>query len=594
MSTLKILNNAQSIDDIAKILGYKASSLSYILYKIKDEEKYTEFKIPKKGGGERTIKAPTEKLKLLQRQLATLLNKCIEEIYSGGRKYSELSHGFRAGHSIVSNAKKHVRKRYVFNIDLKDFFQTINFGRLRGYLIKDSNFSLNPKIATIISQIACHDNSLPQGSPCSPVISNLIGHIIDVRLVNLAKNNGCTYSRYADDITFSTNLKVFPSAIAIKCENSNLWQAGEPLKKIIGKLNFVINEKKCSMQYKTSRQTATGLVVNKKVNINKYYYKKTRAMCHSLYVNDNFFTGDPVVFREDGTVELFSTQMMASISPSDINVLIGRLSFIEYIKRGNACISTNEATNNICNNGGKYNDRGTGLYKIYKNTLLYKHFISNNMPTIITEGKTDITYLKCALKNLNIYFNNFTTEKNGTKTYKIKYFKFTENFKKIVNTSEGTGGIKQIMIYLSKCMKHYRGSQNIHPVFFVIDNDGGAGAIKSIAKDLFGVFIDNKGGVFKLKHHFYLVVIPRLGNRDTNIEDLFEESVLRTTLEGKTFQPDEKLFDPKLHYSKQAFAENVIIKHQKNINFSNFKPIFEMINQSIAEYDEILRTDLNI
>ena len=66
----------------------------------------------------------------------------------------------------------------------------------------------------MLAQIACYNNSLPQGSPCSPAFSNLIGHILDIQLLRIAKEEGCTYTRYADDLTFSTNKPTFPTDIA--------------------------------------------------------------------------------------------------------------------------------------------------------------------------------------------------------------------------------------------------------------------------------------------------------------------------------------------------------------------------------------------
>jgi RNA-directed DNA polymerase len=79
---------------------------------------------------------------------------------------------------------------------------SFNFGRVRGFFISNNDFKLSPKVSTLIAQIACHQNELPQGSPCSPVITNLITHILDVRLTQQAKKYGCKYSRYVDDITF--------------------------------------------------------------------------------------------------------------------------------------------------------------------------------------------------------------------------------------------------------------------------------------------------------------------------------------------------------------------------------------------------------
>jgi len=163
VSRLEKLKEAKSLSELAVLLGFKPKAVSYILYKIPEDKKYIKFEIPKKNGKKRTIKAPTEKLKHLQRRLADLLNECFDQITKESNKKS-LSHGFRRNHSIVTNAKNHKNKRYVFNVDLKDFFPSINFGRVRGFFIKNNNFSLDPKVATVIAQIACHNNELPQAS----------------------------------------------------------------------------------------------------------------------------------------------------------------------------------------------------------------------------------------------------------------------------------------------------------------------------------------------------------------------------------------------------------------------------------------------
>jgi retron-type reverse transcriptase len=105
---------------------------------------------------------------------------------------------------INTNTIVHLNQKNVPNIDLSNFFDSFNVGRVRGFFIKNRNFELHPDIATVIAQIACLDNKLPQGSPCSPVITNLITHSLDIRLASLAKKYSCSYSRYADDITIST------------------------------------------------------------------------------------------------------------------------------------------------------------------------------------------------------------------------------------------------------------------------------------------------------------------------------------------------------------------------------------------------------
>ena len=115
----------------------------------------------------------------------------------------------------------------MLNIDLKDFFPSINFGRVYGFFLKSESFELKPKVAAVLAQIACHKNELPQGSPCSPVISNLITHVMDMHIVRLAAAVGCTCSRYADDLTFSTSKPDFPEDIALQSEaDKNVWEAG--------------------------------------------------------------------------------------------------------------------------------------------------------------------------------------------------------------------------------------------------------------------------------------------------------------------------------------------------------------------------------
>ena len=124
---------------------------AYIMYHIHDAAKYYEFEIPKRGGGTPRIKAPEPRLQLLQRRLANLLYLCLEDIDKVGTPRRPLSHGFARSLSIVTNASAHKRRRYVLNPDLKDFFSSVNFGRLRGVLMKDKRFELHPKVATVVT-----------------------------------------------------------------------------------------------------------------------------------------------------------------------------------------------------------------------------------------------------------------------------------------------------------------------------------------------------------------------------------------------------------------------------------------------------------
>ena len=125
---------------------------------------------------------------------------------------------------------------------------------------------------------------LPQGSPCSPIIADLISHPMDVRLAQLARDHGLTYTRYADDLTFSTSQKAFPPPVAaMNGSSGSEWVLGEELSKRITRAGFAVNPAKTRMQVRTTRQLVTGLTVNAKVNIRAAYYRHARSMCHVLF-----------------------------------------------------------------------------------------------------------------------------------------------------------------------------------------------------------------------------------------------------------------------------------------------------------------------
>lgn len=407
-------------------------------------------------------------MKYLQRRLADLLTQCFDEACKNGQHKRSLSHGFRKKHSIITNANKHKNKRHVFNIDLLDFFPSINFGRVRGFFIKNDHFRLNPSAATIIAQIACHDNELPQGSPCSPIISNLIGHLLDIRMVNLAKKAKCTYSRYADDLTFSTNRKEFPENVAIeKCGSNNEWVAGKALRREIGRVGFTINEKKTSLQYKTGRQVATGLVVNKKVNVKIEYYKQARSMCHALFQSDEFYLGsqhesaaaflgvaqtDRYAPTSHGK-ETFGGAPPEEKATMSLSQLEGILNFIYQVKRHHDQGKT-----------GKRRHSPTAITKLYREFLFYRHFFAIKRPLIICEGKTDIIYLQCALKQLRDAYGEFVEVSESSVSYKLGFLNLSRNLKDVFAISAGTPGLAAIMDMYKLYMQPFKGQGKKHPV----------------------------------------------------------------------------------------------------------------------------------
>ena len=219
----------------------------------------------------RRIDAPTTNVKILQQKLNQILQ------YSFGSKPSV--HGFVVGKSVKSNAQQHVRKRWVFNIDLEDFFPSINFGRVRG-MFMGKPYRLPQKVATVLAHLCCFQGRLAQGAPTSPVISNMICAQMDSQLQQLAKTNHSTYTRYADDMTFSTTRRKFPSDIAV-LDGINQIQPGDSLKQTIEQNGFAINRNKIWLSGRDRRQVVTGLTVNDFPNVPRRFTNQIRAMLHA-------------------------------------------------------------------------------------------------------------------------------------------------------------------------------------------------------------------------------------------------------------------------------------------------------------------------
>ena len=260
---------------LANLLEVSYSQLVWHIYKSPTSARYRVFSLPKKAGGNRQITAPATALRIIQRKSAQIF-ECVYQPRA-------CVHGFVRGRSIVSNAKMHTRQKYVLRVDLKDFFPSINFGRVRG-LFMAAPYQRNDKVATGFAQICCFDNQLPQGAPTSPIVSNMIVARMDSELQHFATENKCIYTRYADDLIFSTSVPKFPSEIAMQDVNGppGKFTVGPQLDRIINSNGFVVNLDKVRLQIRPSRQTVTGLVVNNKyVNVQRRYIRRLRSMLYA-------------------------------------------------------------------------------------------------------------------------------------------------------------------------------------------------------------------------------------------------------------------------------------------------------------------------
>ncbi len=237
-----------------------------------DNPQYKEFEIPKKKGGTRKILAPNEQLKSIQKKL----NEYLQNYYYWIKPTE--SHGFTINPyeniktcNILENAKPHVGKNYVLNLDLKDFFPNIS-AKSVFETFKSEYFRFNEEIAILLTLLLTYKGNLPIGAPTSPVISNFVCLKLDQELLTFAYHNQLTYTRYADDLTFSSDEFIDKNLI-------------EEIKQLIINNNFQINLKKLRLSRNSSKQTVTGVIVNEKPNIDRVYLKKIRAMLFDLNQN---------------------------------------------------------------------------------------------------------------------------------------------------------------------------------------------------------------------------------------------------------------------------------------------------------------------
>ena len=257
--------------DVAALLGVPLSRLTYLLHVVRPERRYKSFELNRKNGPPRVIRAPIKPLKTVQAALAAALSPYYRPPHT--------VHGYVNGRSIRTNARIHQRQRWVLRVDLEEFFPSINFGRVRGLFLA-APFAFPPPVATLLAQVCCHDNQLPQGAPTSPLISNLICRSLDRQLFHLSNAARCYYTRYCDDLVFSTGRHSFPSALAVVDPQTNAIRVGQELRDPIEKNGFRVNDAKTRLRKRTQRQIVTGLVTNVFVNVPRDYVRSVRMLLH--------------------------------------------------------------------------------------------------------------------------------------------------------------------------------------------------------------------------------------------------------------------------------------------------------------------------
>lgn len=566
MKRIDELKLATSLSDVALMLGFQPKPFAWVIYK--QPAKYTVFEIPKSRGGTRIIKAPEPKLKAVQTRLAELLQDCIADINEARSQTEKLSHGFRRGHSIITNAYQHRGRRFVLNVDLVDFFGSINFGRVRGFLMSNKHFVLHERAATTLAQIVCDDNSLPQGAPTSPVVSNLIAHILDVRLAKLSRRFGLYYTRYADDLTFSTNSRTFPAQMAIS-DGTGKWIAGPALMKAIQRSGFTLNPDKTRMQLRQSRQDVTGLVVNEKVNIRSEYYRDTRAKCDRLFKTGKY-QAKQLVRKDDGT---HTTEEV----DGTLDQLEGALSFIDSVKRYKKTLGRDH--------------KRSGAEQLFRDFLLYRHFYAPRMPVILCEGKTDNIYVRCAIHAFFQDYPKLAVEKDKLIDFKVKLFNYSDHTKRLLGIAGGSSHFNGLIKDYRKNFKPFSAPHaERFPVILLVDNDSGAKGIYECVKSTTRLPCDGTQPFYFLGENLYLVPTPLgAGDGPTMIEDFLPAKWRSEKLSGKSLNLGKDI-DITKEYGKSLFAEHVIKRNRKDVDFVEMRAILNRIVAVIDDYAAMMAT----
>jgi RNA-directed DNA polymerase len=273
-ATRGVFKELQTTDDVAKKLGFKKGKELKALMRAGSQagSGYVEFTVPKATGGVRTICAPRAPLKRVQRSiLRELLGKVPAH---------PAAHGFINGRSVVSNAQPHEGAKVVIKIDLKDFFPTVHFYRVAGTF---RYLGMGEAAANTLAAIVTHRNklpdgtvimpgALPQGAPTSPAITNIVCRRLDARLDALAKKADATYTRYADDLTFS--FRAEPS----KGVGRFLWWVDQ----VIQQEGFVQNAPKRRVLRPSNQQRITGVVVNNGLSVPRDARRRFRAILENV------------------------------------------------------------------------------------------------------------------------------------------------------------------------------------------------------------------------------------------------------------------------------------------------------------------------
>jgi RNA-directed DNA polymerase len=290
----------------AKASRVTVRTINYYAYK-NQAARYRTFLIAKRARGEtREIKAPVPGLQRIQR----LLLLCMTAVFGQGH---DSAHGFMPERSVLTNAQPHANRTFVLNLDLKDFFPATHIGRVVAVL-QLPPFRFERQIAFLIANLCCDQGALPQGAPTSPLLTNVVCQRLDRRLRQLAGRFRCQYTRYADDLTFSSDRHVF---------GSNFHDA---LNAVLASEGYEQNLKKQRLQLPHMRQEVTGVVVNDFPNVPKEFLRQLRAMLHNWKTKGHAVASQTLVRKATHNLKRKDKR------PSLNRVVAGKIAYVGMVR----------------------------------------------------------------------------------------------------------------------------------------------------------------------------------------------------------------------------------------------------------------------
>lgn len=270
---------------------------------------YKTFEISKKNGGKRIIHQPLNNTLKIQNELLSIFQGYYTRI-KPNHVHGFVSYSKKDGKkcNILENAKPHVGKKHLLNIDLKDFFPSIKAKRIKE-LFESDFFKFNENIATSLALLTTFEGRLTIGSPTSPVLSNFICYQMDIMLAEFCKKNKLTFTRYADDLSFSSD-DYIKNDILLDIIN------------IITENGFDVNYKKLRFANSNAKQTVTGITVNQKPNVDGAFLKKIRAILYDI----NKFGLEMATFKHN------SISKKGNNTLDLLNILVGYILFVRQIR----------------------------------------------------------------------------------------------------------------------------------------------------------------------------------------------------------------------------------------------------------------------